>query len=175
MRTASSLILLTILLFNLFGFYIAFTVEQREIKEEMTALLQDKNEEHLQLLTFTKLEYDNIVWLETGKEFRLNGKMYDVERIETHKGIIRLFVAEDAKEMRLLNGFINLFASQSNNATNSSPVKNLLAHFMQDFILTPSGLPFYCVVISKPFTLQAIPPASYIPIGQSPPPDSFWS
>lgn len=172
MRTASSIFFLLVLMVNLFGFYFAFTIQQSEIQNEMVCKLQAK---HHQILSLSKAEFEKIVWLDDEKEMRFNGKLYDVSRIETSNNTVKLFVEEDEMETKLVDDFVSMFSSQADKTTNSSPIKILLQHFMQEFTCTTSITIFhpsfsFVALIEKNFLFN-----SFITIGQSPPPDKFFS
>lgn len=130
---------------------------------------------HHQILSLSKVEFEKIVWLDDEKEMRFNGKLYDVSRIETSNTDVKLFVEEDSMETKLVDDFVAMFTSQNDKPSNSSPIKNLLQHFMQEFTFnTPSTIsPASLSLIS--FTEEEFLFSSFITIGQSPPPDKFFS
>lgn len=175
MRVLTSFFLLCLLLLNLFGFFFIFSFQQNEIQEKVQASFHQSANHHLEILSFSKNDFEKIIWLKEGKEFRLNGKLYDVSRIETSNSTVKLFVEEDSMETKLVDNFVALFTSQNDKPINSSPIKIPLQHFMQEFtcntltiILHPS---FYFVsLMEKKSSFSSI-----TPIGQSPPPDKFFS
>lgn len=153
---------------NLFGFYFAFTIQQSEIQNEMVCKLKAN---HHQVLLLSKTEFEKIVWLDDENEMRFNGKLYDVSRIETSNNTVKLFVEEDSMETKLVDDFVALFTSQNDNPTNSSPIKILLQHFMQEFTCNSSTTIFHpsfsFVALMEKNSLFI----SFVTIGQSPPPD----
>ncbi len=168
MRTASSIFLLSVLLLNLFGFYFAFTSQQSEIQKDMVCKSKTK---HHQVLSLSKTEFEKIVWLDDEKEMRFNGKLYDVSKIETANNTVKLFVEEDSMETQLVDDFVALFTSQNNQPINSSPVKNLLQHFMQEFTCHASTTIFHPYFSFVALMERDSLFNSFVTIGQSPPPD----
>lgn len=130
---------------------------------------------HYQILLLSKTEFEKIVWLDDEKEMRFNGKLYDVSKIETLNTTIKLFVEEDSMETKLVDDFVAMFTTQADKTTNSSPIKILMQHFMQEFTFnTPTTIsPASLSMIS--FTQEEFDFSSFISIGQSPPPDKFLS
>lgn len=172
MRTASSIFLLLVLMLNLFGFYFAFTIQQRELQKEMVCKSQTN---HHHILTLSKTAFEKIVWLDDEKEMRLNGKLYDVSKIETSNDIVKLFVEEDEMETKLVDDFVSMFSSRADKTPHSSPFKILLQHFMQEFTCTTSTTIFYSSFSFVAFMKKNSLFNSFITIGQSPPPDKFFS
>jgi len=163
---------MSVLLLNLFGFYFAFTIHQSEIKKEMVYKSPAK---HYQILLLSKTEFEKIVWLDDEKEMRFNGKLYDVSKIETSNTTIKLFVEEDSIETKLVDDFVAMFTTQADKTTNSSPIKILMQHFMQEFTCNTTTTIFHpsfsFVTLMEKNSLFN----SFITIGQSPPPDKFLS
>ena len=82
MRKPVSLLLVLILFINLFGFYFAFVVKQADIRQEMLGQIKEMPKVDCKYLSFSKADFQQIVWKQTGKELLFNGKMYDVAYIE---------------------------------------------------------------------------------------------
>ncbi len=170
MRTTKSLFLFSLILLNLFGFYFAFTLEQMEIQKEMFS-----HRGTGQTLSLSKAEYAKLVWLHNKKEMRFNGKLYDVTSIEITATSVNLLVEEDNYETILIDKFISAFHLSSDKTANSSPVKIRLQHFMQEFIATSSASSYSPSLSISSFLTKECAPTSFVSIGQSPPPDCFWS
>lgn len=168
MRVVSSVFLLSILLLNLFGFYFAFSVQQNEIQKEMFAHTGNAH-----VLSLSKIDFDKIVWSSKNKEMRFNGQLYDVSKIEISNTGVNLYVEEDTVETKLVDDFIAVFASQTDKATGSSPIKILLQHVMQEFTFNAAATLFHPSLSFVSMTEKASSFSSFVSIGQSPPPDGF--
>ena len=114
MRLKKSLVifLLLIFLFNAFGFWIAFKIEQNQIyaqvKKEIKKALKNTVPSD-ELYGFNVLNGkdlpENATWVKPEKEFRLNGNMYDIVRRENNNGRSVLYCINDKQEKAL---FANL-------------------------------------------------------------------
>jgi hypothetical protein len=90
-------------LFNYFGICTIFEVQQffirREVKEQIEAGVPDGK---LHKLTFTVDQIANLEWEEEGREFRLNGKMYDIVRKEVVADTVYYYCINNTEEENLL-------------------------------------------------------------------------
>lgn len=68
-------------------------------------------------------ENNTLVWKDNGKEFSLNGEMYDVAKIKIENGKTVIYCINDTKETRLLENFIK---AMKNDASNSKSGKSNL-------------------------------------------------
>ena len=171
MRKPISLLLVSILFINLFGFYLAFVVKRADIRQEMLGQIKDTPRADCKLISFSKAGFQQIVWKETGKEFLFNGKMYDVAFIETLGNNVKIYVLDDDEETSLISGFVTVASQHSDNDGTNSPIKNLLQHFLQEFTTVSGG--FY--LFNSPlrqimFSQNDSCLASYTAELQSPPP-----
>jgi hypothetical protein len=93
------------------------TVQQYRAKQEMNArILAGVNDEELLAIS----ETDAITWKEAGKEFLLNGNLYDVVRIKhTNSGRLLLCVT-DEQEGRILKKFENFAHEQQKKGSEKS-------------------------------------------------------
>jgi hypothetical protein len=138
MRKFLSISLLLILLLNLFGFYVAFKLQQDKISEEMSGLIKD-NKGHQKVLSLTLKDYAELNWTQRGREFRMNDRLYDVAKIETSGKYVRVYVEDDEQETQLVSNFISTVQQQSEKNT-SSPLKTLLEHFLKDFTASDTNV-----------------------------------
>ena len=100
-----AILFLAIIFINQLGYYFLHNIQQYQLKREIKrAMLSAIPESALELIT----ETDQAVWEEEGKEFHLNGEMYDVVKIKTHNGKTVYYCINDKKEKRLLDRLIKL-------------------------------------------------------------------
>ena len=79
MKTLSGFILLLIMLFNLTGISIVFTIQKARLRREMKSQIKrGVPKEDLHRLAFHKNDIGKIDWTEEDEEFRHNGEMYDI-------------------------------------------------------------------------------------------------
>ncbi|MCW5908331.1 MAG: hypothetical protein KIS94_10750 [Chitinophagales bacterium] len=109
MRAFAALAFVLLLLLSLFGSYFAFMAERYAIKKEVKQLLKAEKIKNAREFVFTAGEYRQLKKYEGGKEFSLNGDMYDVVSKKERDGKIILVAYYDHKETSLLDKFVKLF------------------------------------------------------------------
>lgn len=92
------------------------------------------NEKLLEIIELDK-NAAAIRWEEEGKEFTLNGSMYDVKRIEKKAGKTLLYCINDRKEELLIKKMIGTVQKNQHNKKNAAQKFQL-----PDFLLTNSEL-----------------------------------
>jgi len=176
MRRIASVLLTALVLINLFGFYTLFLLKQVDIKEEMAEKISHAlSTEHCETLNFDKAEFSELLFNDNGKEFTYNGRLYDVVSIKNSGSRVLVMVEFDANETALVETFGSLFSQQRDKDQSSSPVKIIISHFQQDYIvnhisavsLNNSLLTGYCPVN------QCYPPSSFVADKLAPPPQFF--
>lgn len=105
--------LLAALVISQVGYYFFYTIKQYQIKEAVKQqLLCALPESSLQIFA---ADNKNIVWEEAGKEFNIDGKMYDVAYIKTINNQKYLYCLSDADETILLNNFAKAINHKTSN------------------------------------------------------------
>jgi hypothetical protein len=101
------IIFLTILFLSQFGYYVFYTVQLELAKESAKELLLKQVPDSLLSKISLTDNGQNIQWEEEGKEFSLNGEMYDVVKIKKENGNIYIFCVNDDNEDKILdsNGY----------------------------------------------------------------------
>jgi len=101
--------------FNQIGYQALYLVQQLIVQEEQKELafsmLPDSFLEKIR-------DNDQIKWEEEGKEFYMNGNMYDVVKTRVIHGEKIFFVVNDKRESELLKKFSNIIRSQHENTQN---------------------------------------------------------
>lgn len=105
MKKIVAILFLAIIFINQVGYYFLHNVQQYQLKQDIKrAMLSAIPESDLELIT----ETDQVVWEEKGKEFHLNGEMYDVVKTKTLNGKTVYYCINDKKEKRLLDRLVKL-------------------------------------------------------------------
>ncbi len=175
MRLATSLFLTSLILLNLFGFYAVFMVQQQEIREEMSEAVKVKRAADSQVFHLTLTQLARLNWTVAGKEFTMNGHLYDVIGLKQSGNRIELTAASDACETELVSNFLSLFSQQQEKDQSSSPLKTFISHFQQDYV-TASQRFFHLApteVRSGFMIKQVYPCPSFIADNLTPPPQFF--
>jgi hypothetical protein len=163
-------IALTVILFaNVFGYFISFSVQRYKIKAEVKQLLKKQRMKQTQVFAFTKEEYQSLKKFENGKEFLLNGGMYDVVKKELHGGKVILTAYYDHAETGLIDKLVSYFNEDTTSKGNHTlPLFSLL-----EFVFYPTEWMCYnhtvlITVVPDSCGLLALSLDS-----DSPPPDGF--
>ncbi len=123
MKKGLVILFLTILCISQMGYYVIYRFQLRQIKREMKAQLFARlPESSFQLI----IAEDNhtIEWKDDGKEFSLNGEMYDVAKIKKENGKTVLYCINDKKENELLRDFVKAMKNDaSKNKSGKSSIK----------------------------------------------------
>ena len=126
------------------GYYFIYSTRQYFIKEELEYKMLGKLPKSSLDLVIAEQVADKIVWKEKGKEFFLDGLMYDVARIEKRHGQTLIYCISDTKEKRLFDQLVNA-VNGNHNPNEKNTVKSPLTElfFMnngeeQIFVSEPS-------------------------------------
>ncbi len=170
MRRILATTLIVVLFVNLFGYFIAFTAKQYKVKAEVTAALKAEKIKHTQQFVFTPAEYKQLDTREWGKEFCLNGNMYDVVEKREVDGNVILTAYYDHKETGLLTKFVSFFKNETESAGRKT--KHLISFALLEFTLSSKAAAY--IPEQKVFRLPVSSTSLQHTFGdtQSPPPDS---
>jgi hypothetical protein len=128
-----TILFLTILFFSQVGYYFIYRFQQHLLKEEMEAqLFANIPENDLEVFDLDENK-SSINWEEEGKEFSLNGELYDVAKIKKVNGKILLYCLNDKKEKQLLQHFTKAVKNDSNNSKSG---KHSIKFQFSDFTVT---------------------------------------
>lgn len=121
-----------LLLFNAAGFLLIFKIQQTVIQCKVT----DEIEKHLSIdnldvIVVDKVELENgnskLNWLKEGKEFKYNGKMYDIVSTKEIDGKLFLYCRNDSEEEELFNNICSLIKKNISN-------KHILTFHISTFV-----------------------------------------
>ena len=149
LKKISLILLLAVLVYSQVGYYFVLRYSQEKQKEAVkkeilgTLKLQD-------LEAVSVNDHPAILWEEEGKEFLLNGEMYDVVKSSTVNGKQILYCINDKKEKTLIDRYNTITNNNSsadkkgkNNIGNASNLffSEIKKNTQQEFVL-----------LSRPFT-----------------------
>ncbi|MGB4972051.1 MAG: hypothetical protein WBO32_05300 [Cyclobacteriaceae bacterium] len=137
MKKITSIIVLTILLTHLIGFYVYFVVRQGQIRQEMRESIGSLPDEEFETFVFTVEEYQKIKV--NGFEVKIDGKMYDHSTPKFENGKVTLFARHDKDEDDLIS-FITKIVNSSDQ--DKKPVPSQLLSFFNLTFLSPQQLTF---------------------------------
>ncbi len=103
-----------VFIFNSFGFWIIFRLEQYSIRREADhAVSHHSASRPLYVITVAERERDSLDWRREGREVCYKGAMFDIVRLETRDGQLHIYCIPDKKETRLLAHLEGLMMSTS--------------------------------------------------------------
>ncbi|MFM7855117.1 MAG: hypothetical protein ACKO96_25115 [Flammeovirgaceae bacterium] len=137
MKKLFSIGLVSLFLLHFAGVYTYFGVRLMAIRQEMRLLLKATPDEKLELIQLTKSDYQKS--LQEEDELELNGKMYDIARVEVKEGIYFVYALHDGAEDNLL-GFLNEVLKRS--SSDKKPVPSVVAQFLALVFVLPQSFEF---------------------------------
>jgi len=163
-RTLSILVLI-LFLAHFAGFYIYFFVQLKLVRKEMREKLKVLPSDELELLTLSPEEYQKSKVEE--HEVKVDGKMYDIARVEKLDNTILVYCLHDVAEDNLLT-FLNKILTLP---LKDSHVPNGILHFYSlNYLPTHWSFIVPEVIPISPFTAYIEMISEYSSVIISPPP-----
>ncbi len=135
MKRITSIVVLTVLLTHLIGFYVYFVVRQGQIRQEMRESIGSLPDEEFETFVFTPEEYQKIKVNDF--EVKIDGKMYDHSAPKFEDGKVILFARHDKDEDDLISFITNIVNSSNED---KKPVPSQLFSFFSLTYLSPTSL-----------------------------------
>jgi hypothetical protein len=165
-KRSVSVLVLCLFLAHFAGFYIYFFVQLRQVRKEMRAQLKYLPEDQLQLIKLSTAQYKKAKVDE--HEVKVNGKMYDIARVQVESDSVFVYGVHDKAEDNLL-AFLDKILSL--------PLKDKSAPHQ---VLKFTSLTFIVPVVLQHSTSRCVIPVTeteylvshieFIPHPDSPPP-----
>jgi hypothetical protein len=131
-KRITSIVFLLLFLFNFAGIYFYFGVRIFTIKQEMRAALKNKPDSELTRLELPVAEFERSRVDE--HEVKVNGKMFDIARIQFAGDRVIIFCLHDEAEDNLLS-FLDAVSSRAHN--DKHPVPGTIVQFLSlTFLVT---------------------------------------
>ena len=126
-------------------------------------------------LYFSSSAFSQLAFNDNGQEMQLNGKLYDVIGVTQRGNQFCVTVQYDTRETALIERFSNSFGQQQDKEQNSSPLKNILSHFQQDYVATTAiGIKSQSALLQGAFAIHRISVASLFVANTLAPPPKFF-
>ena len=112
--------------------YFVFKYRQTVIRKEIKK--QIKNgvvESELFVFSYTEIQNGNVEWVKPGKEFRKNGSMYDIVRLDFKNGEWFYQCIDDAQEAKLFVELDQLVNKRMNGNSSDDYLNNLVKDFVK--------------------------------------------
>jgi hypothetical protein len=161
-----SISLVLIFLLHFAGFYVYFILRISEIHKEMRSQLKHLPAEKLQVLILTKADFEKA---KVGDdEIKVNGKMYDIARVEKENQRIKIYCIQDGAEDNLLS-FLDEVLKNASRDKKSIP-SGVFTFISQADIPLVVTLPPNTFSQIKAYTPYLFPSSNFHAPLQSPPP-----
>ncbi len=126
---------LLVFVIHFVGVYIYFVVTLQRIHSEKRAMIRSLPLEKLQRLEFTLVSYEKAKVDE--HEVKVNGKMFDIGRIEFQEDKVVVYALQDADEDSLL-AFLNKVTTQT--SQNNTRAPSQFTQFISLLFVVPPGI-----------------------------------
>lgn len=134
MKSFAAFVMLTALVLLSEGYGIGYHLKKQYIKSAVRQHLQNRQYSDPDIMHFSfstergKVTAENFDWEEYGKEFRWNGLLYDVLKIEQSKDQITIHCLPDADETAFENVFKRIPSQQNKSIPLSTQLIKLIQH-----------------------------------------------
>jgi hypothetical protein len=132
MKRFPTLVILFTFSLNFLGFYAYYAFRLVEIRREMKAQLQFLPEEQLNRFVFSTTEYEEVK--RGDDEIQVEGRMYDIARMEIQADSVLVFALHDEAEDNLIS-FIQTIVKRS--ASDKKPLPSTVVDFFSLVYLLP--------------------------------------
>lgn len=127
MKKLATFSLLAVFLFNSIGYYLTFFAVRAHHKNAIVYHLKlSIPEKQLRAFTFEKSAVNQIVWESKGKEFFLNGDLFDVVRTTETASTITYHCISDSLESKLYDLLTEFSSENSEKQSNKGPENSVL-------------------------------------------------
>jgi hypothetical protein len=133
MKRWMALFLFLLVWIQVAGIYLFFVVRLAQVHEESRDRLKEKPLEELERLELTEAEYAEA--RVNDREVKLNGKMYDIGRMEREPGKVILYAEQDEAEDDLLAFVEEIW---KNSQQDQKPVPSFVTHLFTSIYLLPN-------------------------------------
>jgi hypothetical protein len=166
MKKWFSILFICTLVFNTFGYFVWYSVSKYNIREEAEKKIREGiNEAELSLIVIKTSDLSTIDWTKENKEFRYNGEMYDIVRMEIKGGSVHYYCFKDREEKQLIAQFIK--SETTKKETDKKLVKFFNFQFYQDIEASKNALVIWDMI----YTERVDRPLSRYLDSLSPPPE----
>jgi hypothetical protein len=143
-----------VLFISKLGYSFIYNLEQLLIQQEMKhKFLAGLPESSLQIIEY----HPNMQWDEEGKEFYLDGELYDVVMKKNENGKTLFYCVNDKKEKELLAEFAKAVKSGNDNSAAGKNAKNGIKYPVSDYTIQTNQLLTIsdCISKERPFCFKS--------------------
>jgi hypothetical protein len=112
--------------------YFVFKYRQTMIRKEIKKQIKNGvKESELFVFSYTEIQNGNVEWVKPGKEFRKNGSMYDIVRLDFKNGEWFYQCIDDAQEAKLFVELDQLVNKRMRGNSSDDYLNNLVKDFVK--------------------------------------------
>jgi hypothetical protein len=105
-KKSVSIIVLFIFLFDIEGYYLWFSIQQKLLQNKIEQEIEDKCKTESDALIIVPIHDESgIIWIKPNKEFCSNGSMYDVVSTKVLNGKKYYYCINDTREKQLVDSY----------------------------------------------------------------------
>ena len=145
MRKVVAISLLLLVFIGQVGYYFFYTIERSAVRSEMDKELETKISKNV--LQVIVLEENPVIWEEQGKEFYLDGILYDVAAIEKQNGKTLMHCFADKKELELTTDAAKAIASSHDKTAGGKESKHSIKFQLTYYLFDTMGRLAYSTII----------------------------
>ncbi|GAB4278839.1 MAG: hypothetical protein Kow0068_02590 [Marinilabiliales bacterium] len=119
LRKYIAILLIALFLYNSAGYYIVFTLIRNSAEQQIKDTIK-RNISPSSLIKITFKNEKDINWTKQGKEFSLNGEMYDIIKQEISNNLYIYYCVHDFKDSKIYKSLYNII---SHNILNGKTAK----------------------------------------------------
>ena len=151
MRKFLPISLLVLVFISQVGYYFFYTFERSAAKASMQEAMEESTEQSPMQVIVLEDNVASIRWEEKGKEFYLDGILYDIASTEKVGGKTLMHCMADKKELQLVKDVAKVLASVNEKSTGKESKHNLKFQ-LNDFVL---------LAVEKTGNTQSVPSRQY--------------
>ena len=145
MRKSITISLISLLFLSQAGYYFYYAAQRAQVRHEMQEQLSTELSENLLELIIQEDNETAINWQEPGKEFYLDGKLYDVASKKKINGKTFLYCVNDKNEHELVQDMAKMVKAGSDANTSDAAGKHTIKFQWADYILHSNERAMYSI------------------------------
>jgi hypothetical protein len=168
LKKSLSIALLSFFLLHLAGFYVYFGIRQAQIHREMRSKLKYLPANQLEVIHLSTKAYHHAL-RDDGDEIEVNGKMFDIARVEIKQNQVIIYCLHDSAEDNLLSFLDQVLKNVNHDSQQPSPSLfqfNFLSFILPSDLRVENSTP----LLLCPFTSYLIGETCFVLSLDTPPP-----
>ncbi|WP_210486215.1 hypothetical protein [Rufibacter aurantiacus] len=151
MKRLLSFLLISLFLFHSVGSSLVLVMLQAQVRSEVKRRIKEGlPPDQLHQLSFTPEEVAVLDWKEQGREFRYQGMMYDVVRVQRQADLLLYHCVTDTEEHDLFEALDELVQDYMTRSTKQKNLKQLVKNLAKAYQTTRIAYPLHFLADATP-------------------------